>query len=105
MIDSNAHVCLDCFEDGDIRACIEENADSDHAPCDFCTSHAISTFLHKSCRRPFIAQAIGLHAYASGKPVLYMSIIALQENLAIARSSSTYLRYRAKLAQVRSDYL
>ena len=49
--------------------------------------------------KTFIAQAVGLHACASGKSVLYMSITALQENLAIARSSGTYLRYRGKLAK------
>jgi len=49
--------------------------------------------------KTFIAQAVGLHACANGKSVLYMSITALQENLAIARSSGTYLRYRAKLAK------
>jgi DNA replication protein DnaC len=49
--------------------------------------------------KTFIAQAIGLHACASGKSVLYMSITALLENLAIARSSGTYLRYRDKLAK------
>jgi DNA replication protein DnaC len=49
--------------------------------------------------KTFIAQAVGLHACASGKSVLYMSITALQEDLAIARSSGTYLRYRAKLAK------
>ena len=49
--------------------------------------------------KTFIAQAVGLHACASGKSVLYMSITALQENLAIARSGGTYLRYRAKLAK------
>ncbi len=32
---------------------------------------------------------VGLHACASGKSVLYMSITALQENLAIARSSAS----------------
>jgi DNA replication protein DnaC len=37
--------------------------------------------------KTFIAQAVGLHACASGKSVLYMSITALQENLAITRSS------------------
>jgi hypothetical protein len=49
--------------------------------------------------KTFIAQAIGLHACASGKSVLYMSITALLENLAIARSGATYLRYRDKLAK------
>ncbi len=49
--------------------------------------------------KTFIAQAVGMHPCANGKSVLYMSITALQENLAIARSSGTYLRYRAKLAK------
>ena len=49
--------------------------------------------------KTFIAQAVGLHACASGKSVLYMSITTLQENLAIALSSGTYLRYRAKLTK------
>lgn len=49
--------------------------------------------------KTFIAQAVGLHACASGKSVLYMSITTLLENLAIARSSGTYLRYRDKLAK------
>jgi DNA replication protein DnaC len=49
--------------------------------------------------KTFIAQAIGLHACASGKSVLYMSTTGLLENLAIARSSGTYLRYRDKLAK------
>jgi DNA replication protein DnaC len=49
--------------------------------------------------KTFIAQAVGLHACENGKSVLYMSITALQENLAIARSSGNYLRYRAKLAK------
>jgi DNA replication protein DnaC len=49
--------------------------------------------------KTFIAQAIGLHACANGKSVLYMSITRLLENLAIARSGATYLRYRDKLAK------
>jgi len=48
--------------------------------------------------KTFIAQAVGLHACENGKSVLYMGITALQENLAIARSSGNYLRYRAELA-------
>ena len=55
--------------------------------------------------KTFIAQAVGLHACASGKSVLYMSITALLENLAIARSSGTYLRYRDKLAKFDLDHL
>jgi DNA replication protein DnaC len=49
--------------------------------------------------KTFIAQASGLHACANGKSVLYMSITRLLENLAIARSGATYLRYRDKLAR------
>jgi hypothetical protein len=37
--------------------------------------------------KTFITQAIGLHARASGKSVLYMCISAPQENRAIARSN------------------
>jgi DNA replication protein DnaC len=44
--------------------------------------------------KTFIAQAIGLQ-----KSVLYMNITRLLENLAIARSGATYLRYRDKLAK------
>jgi IstB-like ATP binding protein len=49
--------------------------------------------------RTFIAQAAGLHACACGKSVLYMSVTTWLENLALARSSGTYLRYRDKLAK------
>jgi DNA replication protein DnaC len=49
--------------------------------------------------KTFIAQAVGLHACASGKSVLYMTLTTWLENLALARSSGTYLRYRDKLAK------
>jgi len=49
--------------------------------------------------KTFIAQAAGLHACACGKSVLYMSVTTWLENLALARSSGTYLRYRDKLAK------
>jgi DNA replication protein DnaC len=49
--------------------------------------------------KTFLAQAIGLHACACGKSVLYMNITTWLENLALARSSGTYLRYRDKLAR------
>lgn len=49
--------------------------------------------------KTFIAQAVGLHACASGHSVLYMSVTTWLENLALARSSGTYLRYRDKLAK------
>jgi IstB-like ATP binding protein len=49
--------------------------------------------------KTFIAQATGLHACACGKSVLYMSVTTWLENLALARSSGTYLKYRDKLAK------
>ena len=49
--------------------------------------------------KTFLAQAAGLHACASGHSVLYMSITTWLENLALARSSGSYLRYRDKLAR------
>jgi len=49
--------------------------------------------------KTFIAQAAGLHACASGKSVLYMNITTWLENLTLARSSGTYLKYRDKLAK------
>lgn len=49
--------------------------------------------------KTFIAQATGLHACACGKSVLYMTLTTWLENLALARSSGTYLRYRDKLVK------
>lgn len=49
--------------------------------------------------KTFVAQAAGLHACASGKSVLFTSITQWLENLNLARSSGTYLRYRDKLAK------
>jgi DNA replication protein DnaC len=49
--------------------------------------------------KTFIAQAAGLHACACGKSVLYTTLTTWLENLALARSSGTYLRYRDKLAK------
>jgi DNA replication protein DnaC len=49
--------------------------------------------------KTFIAQAAGLHACACGKSVLYMTLTTWLENLALARTSGTYLRYRDKLAK------
>ncbi|MDB6088373.1 MAG: hypothetical protein JWN85_1157 [Gammaproteobacteria bacterium] len=45
------------------------------------------------------AQATGLHACACGKSVLYMTVTTWLENVALARSSGTYLRYRDKIAK------
>jgi len=49
--------------------------------------------------KTFLAQAVGLHTCASGNSVLYMTLTTWLENLALARSSGTYLRYRDKLAK------
>ena len=49
--------------------------------------------------KTFIAQATGLHACACGKSVLYMTATTWLENVALARSSGTYLRYRDKIAR------
>lgn len=49
--------------------------------------------------KTFLAQAVGLHACACGNSVLYMTLTTWLENLALARSSGTYLRFRDKLAK------
>ena len=49
--------------------------------------------------KTFLAQAVGLHACACGKSVLYMTVTTWLENVALARSSGTYLRYRDKIAK------
>lgn len=49
--------------------------------------------------KTFIAQAAGLHACANGRSVMFTSITKWLENLHLARSSGTYLRYRDKLAK------
>jgi DNA replication protein DnaC len=49
--------------------------------------------------KTFLAQAAGLHACARGKSVFYLTLTTWLENLALARSSGTYLRYRDKLAR------
>jgi DNA replication protein DnaC len=48
--------------------------------------------------KTFLAQATGLHACACGKSVMYMTVTTWLENVALSRSSGTYLRYRDKLA-------
>ncbi|AMN46028.1 hypothetical protein ACG33_13330 [Steroidobacter denitrificans] len=50
--------------------------------------------------KTFVAQAAGLHACATGKSVMFTSITKWLENLNLARSSGTYLRYRDKLAKL-----
>lgn len=49
--------------------------------------------------KTFLAQAIGLHACASGHSVIYMTLTTWLENLNLARSSGSYLKYRDKLAK------
>lgn len=49
--------------------------------------------------KTFIAQALGLHACSRGKSVLYMTFTNWLENLALARSAGTYLRFRDKCAK------
>src|SRR5271168_3864452 len=49
--------------------------------------------------KTFLAQATGLHACARDKSVFYLTLTTWLENLALARSSGTYLRYRDKLAK------
>ena len=49
--------------------------------------------------KTFIAQALGLQACASGKSVLYMTFTTWLENLTLARSSGTYLKFRDKMAK------
>lgn len=49
--------------------------------------------------KTFIAQAAGMHACTNGKSVLFMSVTTWLENLALARSSGTYLKFRDKLTR------
>jgi len=49
--------------------------------------------------KTFLAQALGLHACSSGKAVLYMTFTTWLENLALARSAGTYLKFRDKCAK------
>jgi DNA replication protein DnaC len=49
--------------------------------------------------KSFIAQAIALQVCQHGRSALYMNVTTWLENLALARSSGTYLRYRDKLTK------
>jgi len=49
--------------------------------------------------KTFIAQATGLHACQNGKNVLFMDITTWMENLALARSTGAYLKFRDKLSK------
>jgi len=49
--------------------------------------------------KSFITQAIALQVCQHGRSALYMNLTTWLENLALARSSGTYLRYRDKRAK------
>jgi len=49
--------------------------------------------------KTFLAQALGLHACAHGKSVSYMTFTTWLENLALARTAGTYLKFRDKCAK------
>jgi len=49
--------------------------------------------------KTFLAQAAGLHACQHKKSVLFLSVTSWLENLQLARSTGTYLKYRDKLAK------
>lgn len=49
--------------------------------------------------KTFIAQAAGLHACQQKKTVFFLTVTSWMENLALARSTGTYLKYRDKLAK------
>ena len=49
--------------------------------------------------KSFIAQAIALQVCHHGKSALYMNVTTWLENVAMARASGGYLRYRDKLAK------
>ena len=49
--------------------------------------------------KTFLAQAAGLHACQQKKTVLFLTITSWLENLQLARSTGTYLKYRDKLAK------
>jgi len=49
--------------------------------------------------KTFIAQATGLHACGNGKSVLFMSISTWLENVALARSTGSYLKFRDRLSK------
>jgi len=53
--------------------------------------------------KTFIAQALGLHACRNNYNTLFMSVTTLIENLELARSTNSYLKYKDKL--VRPDVL
>jgi len=50
--------------------------------------------------KSFLAQAVALEVCSHGRSALYLSMTTWLENVALARSSGTYLRYRDKLARL-----
>src|SRR5258708_5515672 len=65
----------------------------------FLHAGAVTSIVETGVGKTFIAQVTGLHACACGKSVMYMTVTTWLENVALARSSGTYLRYRDKLAK------
>lgn len=49
--------------------------------------------------KTFIAQAVGLHACRNNYSSLFMDITTLNENLALARSSGNYLKFKDKITK------
>lgn len=49
--------------------------------------------------KTFIAQALALHACRNKHSALFMNLTTLLENLMLARSSGTYLKFRDKIAK------
>ena len=49
--------------------------------------------------KTFIAQALGLHACRNNYNTLFMSVTTLIENLELARSTNSYLKYKEKLVR------
>jgi DNA replication protein DnaC len=49
--------------------------------------------------KTFLAQAAGLHACQQKKSVLFLNITTWLENISLARSTGSYLKYRDKLAK------
>lgn len=49
--------------------------------------------------KSFLAQAAGLEACSMGKSVLFLSVSTLLENQVLARSTSSYLKYKEKLTK------
>ncbi len=49
--------------------------------------------------KTYLAQATGIHACGQGKSVLFMTISTWLENVTLARSTGTYLKFRDRVAK------